>query len=1428
MFKRPTQPHIIRRRQPPLISLFLAALLLLITAFVVLTTQTASGRERQPFTTHSESTKPGLGNLSYSTEENFKTIDTVFSERGHSSVAMVNGYLLAIYSNDSGGGPDNGGIDLYDVSDPYAVNKVANYDFDLTYELREAHSISFGTGYEGREFMVLQALHGLQIWDVTDAPDIWLANFLELPGIREDDYFGAWWIFWQAPYIYLAGVEQGLYIIDASSIGQAELVKVIPPSQLGGINPGQIFVLGNFMLSAANTGGHLATFDLGDPLNPKLIQTYAGHDAYSHNFAAGKIFGSGGRNAIPKLYIYDVTHDGLISEYAALGDGLKNGGYGTYQDGYYFSGFSTSVAKFDVAGKRMVGKWKRAYLDRDYDFAVVLGNLVFAGEDHYGSSPLIVHQTAPDQQGPAVEWVHPPDGATDQPTTTRVGLSFSDSIDFGSVNSATFIVRPVNGEPLSGKYSTQLNNANFFPDQPLLEDYPYEIIVEGVLDYVGNPAPRFTSRFSVGNPEEVTLDCGLDLQPAIVGRPTTLEATANLAGTTYRWRFGDGGVEASSNQANITTTYQQPGRYTVNLTLERGEASASCGGTQIVTPAPSTIPPVHASPIIIAGEMVFNVNPDNGTVTAIDRRSHQKRWEQAACARPTTVALSPQNELWVTCLEDDKLVRLAAETGLTLGEIELSYGDAPHSLLFGQDGSGYLSLYGSGRVAKLSAAGEIVSAVDVGPTPRGLALAEESGRLLVSRFISPKSAGEVIEIETGRMEINQIITLPFDPGPDQESGGRGVPNYIGQIAISPDSQAAIVPSKKDNVTRGLFKDGQPLTFESMVRPIASKIDLDSGEADLFDRIDLDNEALPQTALYSPLGDLFFIANLGSNSIHIYESASQRLISEISTDLAPNGMVIDAENETLFVHNFLSRSVTVYDLSDLLSGRKNGVSELASVETVANEVLSPAVLLGKEIFYNADDNQMSKDGYISCAACHIDGGEDGRTWDSTQDAEGLRNTPSLHGRAGMGQGPLHWSGAFDEVQDVENEIRSRFGGTGFLSDAEFAVASTLNGPQKGGRSTDLDALAAYVTSLDSYSRSPLRTAGGGLTAEAVAGRNIFQSEGCATCHSGPHFTDSGQGTMHHIGSLGPGSGLQEVDTPTLRDLWHSAPYLHDGSAATLEQAIEAHAWTDFTAEELTELVAYLHQIDQNEPAPPANNNQNPTIADKEGWITIESDPDEAISMRLEASDPDSGQPLTFGGTNLPPGVSVDPTTGSISGTTSHIGRYPVALFVTDGAGGADVIEFDWVVGEVLEIPNGETTYCPTESECAVDLGWLSLTVPAGTFDGPVELQVRFLTQDGALADQLLHGFSINAFDAETGLPAQPRDGQRIEVGYRLDKNYYTSLRTFRLDLVYLEDEFSNSQALEFDTENQVIRFSINRLGILGMKTGQNLLYLPFVR
>jgi len=117
---------------------------------------------------------------------------------------------------------------------------------------------------------------------------------------------------------------------------------------------------------------------------------------------------------------------------------------------------------------------------------------------------------------------------------------------------------------------------------------------------------------------------------------------------------------------------------------------------------------------------------------------------------------------------------------------------------------------------------------------------DDSSRILITRFTSLSTRGEVWEVDAASFTLADTIALAKDLGPDTASSGRGVPNYVAGITISPDRRRAWAASKKDNVDRGVFYVGADLTFETTVRTILSKIDLAAGNEVLAERTDSDN------------------------------------------------------------------------------------------------------------------------------------------------------------------------------------------------------------------------------------------------------------------------------------------------------------------------------------------------------------------------------------------------------------------------------------------------------------------------------------------------------------------------------------------------------------------------------------------------------------
>ena len=685
--------------------------------------------------------------------------------------------------------------------------------------------------------------------------------------------------------------------------------------------------------------------------------------------------------------------------------------------------------------------------------------------------------------------------------------------------------------------------------------------------------------------------------PAEVGRAVTFSARAEGSGAiTYSWNFGDGTITDPSADASASHVYAVPGHYAV-IVIARDQTGARSDSFLQTIHRPVSRAAATASSTIVhdpSRRRVCNVNADNDSVSCIDTQTLERVFEAPAGAHPRTLAIGPDGGIWVANQDDETLSVLRAD-GAPDKTIELGNGAAPFGVVMNPAGTTvYVSLQGSGEVVAFDArSGTERARGRAGNFPAGLAVSADGARVLVTSFISPQDYAEVSELDGVTLAPVRVHTLALDPGPDGEGGSRGVPNYLRSVVIAPDGTSALVPSKKDNVLRGVTRDGLPLDFETSVRTIVSQLDLASGLELLDQRLDFNNRALGLAATFSPLGDYFFLAMLGSGGVSMVDAYNGNTVGGIQKlTITPDGVVLDGAGR-LYVHSFLSRLVIVLDAAAALSGTAFDLPVLAEIATVEVERLAPDVLAGKKIFYDASDPRMTQHGYFSCAGCHLDGFEDARIWDFTDRGEGLRNTTSLLGKRGTGQGPLHWSANFDEVQDFEHDIRNAFKGTGFMSEADFATGTrnTTLGDAKAGVSPELDALSAYVTSLDRAPPSPFRDRDGSLTTEGWKGRDVFTRAGCPECHGGPDFTDSRSGALHDVGTLWLTSGkrmggaLTGIDTPTLRGVWATAPYLHDGSAASLQEIIGArnpvdrHGRTSKLDEtERAALVSYLLQID----------------------------------------------------------------------------------------------------------------------------------------------------------------------------------------------------------------------------------------------------------
>jgi cytochrome c peroxidase len=123
-------------------------------------------------------------------------------------------------------------------------------------------------------------------------------------------------------------------------------------------------------------------------------------------------------------------------------------------------------------------------------------------------------------------------------------------------------------------------------------------------------------------------------------------------------------------------------------------------------------------------------------------------------------------------------------------------------------------------------------------------------------------------------------------------------------------------------------------------------------------------------------------------------------------------------------------------------------------------------------------------------------------------------------------------------------------TGVRADAETAVRAGIRHILFTGQpEATAAAIDTYLKSLQPVPSPRLQK--GKLSKEARRGEKIFQKAGCAACHVPPLYTDRKQ---YDVGvGIGPDKN-RAFDTPTLREVWRTSPYLYDGRAVMMYEVI----------------------------------------------------------------------------------------------------------------------------------------------------------------------------------------------------------------------------------------------------------------------------------
>jgi DNA-binding beta-propeller fold protein YncE len=551
----------------------------------------------------------------------------------------------------------------------------------------------------------------------------------------------------------------------------------------------------------------------------------------------------------------------------------------------------------------------------------------------------------------------------------------------------------------------------------------------------------------------------------------------------------------------------------------------------------------------------------------------------------------------------------------------------PRGLAWG-GGSVYVAEYDAGTVAEVDAAsGAVKRRLAVGPKPWGVAMDAAGGRLLVSEFglaqlivvdlASGKETGRVPMIALPRYiavmpDGSSCLVANSVPMGDARKGTHACaismvdlktlartanislpPGSINPrgIAISPDGKWAYVVHNLGRFTlpttqleRGWVMTNAMTILDLTKREVYATLLLDTISRGSADPWGLALSPDGKTAWVTLAGcaeavrlnmDLLHVLMDGKASPEALnrfpgESVWKALVKEpakradLVNDLAAlyisgakttaalpgkgcRGVAVTPKGDKVVVAEFFSGTLAVADTA--------AESPAFTTVAVGPQPAADTVRRGEESFHSAD---LCFQRWLSCASCHPEARAEGLNWDLLND--GLGNPKNTKNMVWSHKTPPAMAHGVRASMEVATE-------KGFMF-IQFRIVEDAI----------MDDVRAYLRSLEPE-KSPYLV-NGELSAKAKKGKALFESDkvGCAKCHPAPLFTDLKTydvGTRHEWDSSG------DFDNPTCVEMWRSAPYLHDGSAATLKDLLttlnpeDRHGNTSkLSAEEVDALVEYL--------------------------------------------------------------------------------------------------------------------------------------------------------------------------------------------------------------------------------------------------------------
>lgn len=290
------------------------------------------------------------------------------------------------------------------------------------------------------------------------------------------------------------------------------------------------------------------------------------------------------------------------------------------------------------------------------------------------------------------------------------------------------------------------------------------------------------------------------------------------------------------------------------------------------------------------------------------------------------------------------------------------------------------------------------------------------------------------------------------------------------------------------------------------------------------------------------------------------ASANYVVARIAVGHDPRGVVLTHDGSKLLVANRLEDTISVIDTKTF---------RLVSTIPLEGPKKLSVLRRGEQTFYTA---RYSFQGQIGCANCHIDSTFDGLQWDLEPDGFGRDVVDNRPIEAVKDTEPYKWNGG---NPNLPTECGPR-------TEKYFWRAENYD-------DLTLTDLVVYVRSLPPRPNR-FRRPGGMLTEAQERGRQLFirevdkfgkaipETNRCMYCHSGEKGTNQ---KSFDVGTKKATDNSGLLDTPQLTNIAITAPYLHDGSAATLEQIWtvfnpqDKHGRTnDLTKDELNDLIEYL--------------------------------------------------------------------------------------------------------------------------------------------------------------------------------------------------------------------------------------------------------------